>query len=325
MNIVIVHDSKIPVTKYGGIERVIWDLGYELVKMRHHLTYLVGRGSECPFAKVLYYNPAISLSNQIPADTDFVNIHFNTDEEITFPYLITIHGNLPVNTKFRRNVNFISGNHAKRYGADAFVYNGLNWDIYGNPNFMAKQNYVHFLGKAAWRIKNVRGAIRIASKSKTEIKILGGSRINVKMGIRITTSRWARFYGMVGGEKKLDLIRKSKALLFPVLWHEPFGLAIIESLYFGCPVLGTKFGSLPELVTKEVGFLSNSEKELIDSFKQLNSFNRQRCHEYARDLFNSRVMAENYLKLYEKVLNGEKINKNIPEYKEHENRIFTFG
>ena len=36
------------------------------------------------------------------------------------------------------------------------------------------------------------------------------------------------------------------------------------------------------------------------------------CHEYARDLFNSSVMAEAYLKKYETVLNGEPMKKKLP-------------
>jgi len=320
MNIVIIHKSKIPATEYGGIERVIWYLGVELAKMGHKITFLVKAGSECGFADVKILNPSISINKQIPVNTDFVHFHFNPSEMIDLPHLITVHGNLPSETLFFSNTNFVSKNHAVRYGADAFVYNGLDWNDYGKHDFSGKGNYVHFLGKAAWRLKNVRGAINIAHQNKTEIKILGGTRLNFKMGFRFTISKWASFYGMVGGEEKLDLLRHSKALIFPVWWHEPFGLAIIESLYFGCPVMGTKYGSLPELITDEIGFLSNKEQELITAFKSLGAFSSKICHEYAADNFNSKIMAQNYMSLYEKILNGEKINKNKPQFVEKENQ-----
>lgn len=321
MNILIVHNSKIPVFNYGGIERVIWYLGNELVKMGHKITFLVNEGSVCPFANVRILNPEISLNNQILPEDDLVHLHFQPYEKINSPHLITMHGNLPGNTNFYKSTNFVSKNHAKRYGAEAYIYNGLNWDDYGKPDLNSKQNYVHFLGKAAWRIKNVKGAIKIAHKNKTEIKVLGGTRVNIKMGIRFTLTKWATFYGMVGGQQKIDLLKHSKALIFPVLWHEPFGLALIESLYFGCPVLGTTNGALPELILKEVGLLSNSMKELIDGFKNLDLLDRRICHEYAVERFNSKVMAENYLNLYEKILNGENINSKIPRFIESENRI----
>ncbi len=324
MNITIVYNGRIPVQTYGGTERVIWYLGTELVKKGHKITFLVKAGSQCGFAKVKILDSSLSLNSQVPENTDIVHFHFLPTEVIDFPNLTTIHGNLPRDTTFSPNTNFVSKNHALRFGADAFVYNGLNWNDYGKPELKAKSNYVHFLGKAAWRLKNVRGAIQIAHKNKTEIKILGGSRLNLKMGFRLTTSTRAKFYGMVGGEQKLNLIRYSKALIFPVFWHEPFGLAIIESLYYGCPVLGTKYGSLPELVGDEYGFLSNNQRDLIDGFKNLNGFNPKVCHEFAADNFNSKVMAENYLLLYEEILNGNTINNSTPMFVESKNRLETF-
>ncbi len=164
MHIVIVHNSKIPVITYGGIERVIWYLAEELVKLNHKITFLAGKGSYCPFAEIINYNPEKLINDQIPISADFVHIHFYTNEIIEFPHLITIHGNLPEDTEFLPNTSFVSQNHAERYNADAFVYNGLNWDDYGKPDLKNKRNYVHFLGKAAWRVKNVKGAIEIAIK-----------------------------------------------------------------------------------------------------------------------------------------------------------------
>jgi glycosyltransferase involved in cell wall biosynthesis len=314
MNIVIVHNSKIPAIYYGGIERVIWYLGMELSKLGHKITYLAAPGSHCPFANILPLNPEVSIQKQVPRNTDFVHFHFNPGEEIQFPYLVTIHGNLPEDTEFFQNTNFVSENHAMHYGVNAFVYNGFNWDEYGKPEITNKMNYVHFLGKAAWRVKNVNGAIKIAHSNKTEIKILGGTRVNFKMGLRVSLSKWAKFYGMVATAQKIELLRHSKALIFPVLWHEPFGLAIIESLYFGCPVLGTKYGSLPELIPEEFGFLSNSIPELIENFERINSFDPLKCNEYAVEKFNSKIMALNYTELYERILNGYNINENVPAF-----------
>ena len=321
MKICIVHNSKIPVTLYGGIERVVWDLGAELAQMGHNVVFLVPEGSQCSFAEVIVLNPLQPIEQQVPEDAGFVHIHFQPDEEIKRPHLITIHGNLSRETSFYPNTSFVSQNHAARYGADAYVYNGLRWEKYGNPALESKRHYVHFLGKAAWRVKNVRGAIRIAHANQTPIKVLGGRRLNVKMGFRFTMSRWAMFYGMVGGKQKLDLLRNSSALIFPVLWHEPFGLAIIESLYFGCPVLGTKYGALPELVNANTGILSNDPEELIERFNEIHLFDRQRCHEYARENFNALEMAKGYLELYSRILSGEQINKKVPKYIESANRI----
>jgi glycosyltransferase involved in cell wall biosynthesis len=133
------------------------------------------------------------------------------------------------------------------------------------------------------------------------------------MGFRFTWQPRARFYGMVGGEEKMNQLKHSKGLVFPVRWHEPFGLAIIESLYFGAPVFGTSYGSLPELINKDIGFLSNSSTTLSEAMKQHKDYNPKTCHDYAITYFNAEVMSKAYLNLYEKVIQGKEINKNIPQ------------
>ena len=117
---------------------------------------------------------------------------------------------------------------------------------------------------------------------------------------------------MVGGEEKDRLMNSSKGLIFPVRWHEPFGLAIVESLYFGCPIFGTPYGSLTEIVEEGVGYLSNKKEELITAVNNSDDFSNQRCHEYAVEKFNSKKMALLYIEKYEKVLSVEKLNKKPP-------------
>ncbi len=119
---------------------------------------------------------------------------------------------------------------------------------------------------------------------------------------------------MVGGQEKDLLLNGSKGLIFPVRWNEPFGLAIIESLFYGCPVFGTPYGSLPEIVNDKVGFLSD-QSDLIALQLQNNHYNRHVCHEYASDLFNSKKMAISYLALYEKVLSRVQLNRDFPKLK----------
>ena len=57
MHILIYFPVRLPVTRYGGIERVIWGLGKALVRMGHRVTYLAGAGSTCDFAACLAYDP----------------------------------------------------------------------------------------------------------------------------------------------------------------------------------------------------------------------------------------------------------------------------
>ena len=253
MHILIVSDRIIPVFLYGGAERVLWSLGKELVKLGHKVTYLVKEGSSCHFAPIIPIDKNRDIIDQIPNDIDIVHFNFvpTNIDKIKKPYVIRIGGNPNAKEKLNINTVFGSKNHAERYNSDSYVYNGLDWDEYTPPVVSKPRNYFHFLAKAAWRVKNVKGAINVIKKTKTErLKVLGGVRFNFNMGIRFTFSPKVSFAGMVGGVEKDRLLNDSKGLIFPVRWHEPFGIALIESLYYGCPVFGTPYGSLPELIIR---------------------------------------------------------------------------
>lgn len=312
MNILIVVNSKLPVIKYGGTQRIMWWLAEYYTKIGHKVTFLAKPGTLCTFADVIIRDETKTLNEQIPQHIDIVHFNSTPKEEISKPFIVSIRGNGRKNEDFHINTCFLSKNHANRHNSNCFVYNGLNSDDYGKPNFEIKREHLLFLGKASWKVKNLKGCIDISKKAKRKLAVIGGKRLNFKMGWRFTTDFHVKFHGELGGVEKNNVIKKSSALLFPVLWHEPFGIAIIEALYFGMPVFGTTYGSLPEIVTKEVGFLSNNSDELIENIKNLEDYDRKKCHEYICDNFSIKNMAEGYLKLYEKVLNGETLNQEKP-------------
>lgn len=310
MNIMVFTKSKLPAIKYGGTERVVWDLVYSLRKLNYQVTLMAGKGTTCHWARVIEYNPKESLENQVPDNIDIVHFH-SSYEPVKQPYIITQHGNsLDV---IDPNTVFVSQNHAQQHGAEAYVYNGLNWNNYPALEKNITRRHFHFLGKASWRVKNVKGAINIAKKSKKRLLVLGGHRLNFKMGFRFTLHPEIKFLGMADNALKARAMNQSNGLLFPVTWHEPFGLAIIESLYYGCPVYGTPYGSLPELVGKEYGYLSLNENKIVESMQDF-CFDPLSNHEYAKEVFNSDVMAMNYLKLYEKAINGYALNESINSF-----------
>lgn len=312
MNILIVFNTQLPVITYGGTERVVWYLGAELQKKKHNVYFLSAPNSECPFAKCLPFDEKKTINEQIPEYIDVIHFHnWTMGYSGKKPYVVTYHGNYLKNVD--RNAIFVSRNHAERNHSNCYVYNGLDWEDYGDLNITQPRTYFHFLGKAAWKVKNVRGAIDVVDHLPSgKLLVLGGTRLNFKMGFRLTLSPKTRFKGMVGGEMKINLLQHSRGLIFPVRWDEPFGLAIVESLYCGCPVFGTPYGSLPELITPEIGFLTTSKHEMIRHIRDEYSYNPTLCHEYARDLFNSRIMAEKYMEKYEIVMNGIALNPTTP-------------
>lgn len=315
MHILLVNRSTIPVYAYGGTERVMWDLGKKLVQMGHKVSYLVPKGSHCKFARILPIQSEQPWHAQIPDDIDIVHFQFNpqfeTEDAFEYPYLFTEHGNTTPAQPLPLNTVFVSYNHAQRHGSSAFVLNGLDWSTYGSVDFDRPRTHLHFLGKAAWQVKNIAGAINIAQRTGIDLDVLGGKRFNLKRGVRLTFSRKIHFHGMAGGQHKNRLINGSCGLLFPVRWHEPFGLAVIESLYFGCPVFATPYGALPELIPTSCGVLSDHAEVLINAI-HTHKIEMRACHAHAIQNFSADTMARNYITYYERVLSGEKLNTVAP-------------
>lgn len=317
MKILLVHQSRIPVFAYGGTERVIWDLAKGLAALGHQVTFLVPEGSSCPFARVLFMDPQRTLLEQVPYhDFDIVHFQCNIDPEPGYPYLVSEHGNSKKSLPLPLNTVFVSRDHALRHGSGSFVYNGLDWDSHAPVDWQRKREYFHFLGKGSWSVKNLQGAIRIARRAQVRLEVLGGNRLNISRGFRFTPWPSIHFNGMVGGAKKSSILNGSSGMIFPVRWHEPFGLAVIESLYSGAPVFATPYGALPEIVTPTCGFLSASGRDLANAVIEHAihpGFDPLACHQRARDDFNHMQMAMGYAARYQRIVHGEKLNVTAPQ------------
>ena len=311
MRIAIAFNRIIPALRYGGSDRIVWWLGKALVRLGHQVVYLVPRGSVCDFAEVIPYDVGHPPEQQLPA-VDLVHDFGVLAGQVDVPLLFTHQSNGAPGERFPRNTVFISRNQAERHGGAVVVHNGIDPDDYGQPDWTARRDHLLFLALAAWKVKNVRGAIRIARRARLPLAVVGGHRLNFNMGFRLTLDPNVRFKGVIGGERKNRIINNSSALVFPVRWHEPFGIAMIEALYFGCPVFGTPYGSLPEIVIPEVGVLADSESELARRLADIGHFDRRRCHQYACDEFSAELMTRRYLALYERVLNGESLHDREP-------------
>lgn len=304
--IAIVLDSLLPVRGYGGTERAAWWLLKGLAERGAPAVLLAKRGSHCPFARaVLPLDAAVPPEAQLAEHkVDLVHYFSGTPAlSPVLPYLVTIHGNGQEGETFLPNTSFVSHDHARRHGATAFVWNGVDPDEY---RFQERKNQrLLFLAKASWSVKNVRGATRIARRAKMPLDVVGGSM----PWWAWPTGRGAQWHSTLGGERKALLLAESRALLFPVRWDEPFGIAVVESLVSGTPVLASPFGSLPELIAPDVGYLCASEAAFVDAIGALSAIRASRCREYAVEKFHYRAMTRGYLSLYERILAGSSLHE----------------
>ncbi len=99
------------------------------------------------------------------------------------------------------------------------------------------------------------------------------------------------------------VIANSDAMIFPVEWEEPFGLAVIESLACGTPVLASRRGALPELIEDGVtGFLCDTMSDFIGFSGEVTNLTRGACRTHVANRFTTKIMRERYEHLYEQVM-----------------------
>jgi glycosyltransferase involved in cell wall biosynthesis len=116
------------------------------------------------------------------------------------------------------------------------------------------------------------------------------------------------YLGEVDENTKRSLLCKAKALVFPVIREEYFGLNMVEAMACGTPVLAFNRGAVSEIVQHgETGFLGSSIEELIKYVPALDMLNPAIIREHAKR-FSSRNMALKYARIYKMILE-EKMKK----------------
>ncbi|HYM50940.1 MAG TPA: glycosyltransferase family 4 protein [Candidatus Limnocylindrales bacterium] len=111
--------------------------------------------------------------------------------------------------------------------------------------------------------------------------------------------RQVEYYPNVQGAEKERLVARAAAGIFPLQWSEPFGLAMVEAMVLGTPVLALASGSAPELIEPGVtGFLSNDVDQMVAAVELLDEIDPERCAAESRERFSPRRMARGYLDIY---------------------------
>ncbi len=112
--------------------------------------------------------------------------------------------------------------------------------------------------------------------------------------------------------EKRELYRKAKALLVTVEAHEPFGLTLIEAMACGCPVIASKMGAFPEILTSDTGFLCADDDRFKEAIAQVGLISPDDCRRNVLDRFDRMVVAPQYIQLYENLM--MKYHGHIPKH-----------
>jgi len=312
MKIVFHFEEILPVKTYGGIERILFWHMKQLASLNHQVV-LIGH----PESKVEEYGITLiklDLKNKsaweslIPSDADIIHLSYNYTPNIFIPTINTVHGNGKIGENFTLNSVFVSRKHAEIHDSNCFIHNAIDLSEYPFSEKKLNWNTFLFLAKASWRVKNLKHAIWACRKASKHLHIIGGRWFGL--------SRVIHNHGIIGGNDKMKIMNDCDALIFPVRWHEPFGIAIIEAMSQGLPVIGSPYGSLPEIINEEVGYIVSSHQELLQVLNTPTKvFCPKKIRKYVEENFSIEKYSEKYLELYKKVIAKEKLNQFIPHYK----------
>ena len=325
--------ESVPPRLYGGTERVVSYLTEELIHQGHDVTLFASGDSTtsatliAPCERALRLDPAcqdslayhiVMLDEVFRRGGDFDVIHFHIDY-LHFPvsarthisHVTTLHGRLDLPELPRVYHQFpdaplISISDAQRrplWWANwiATVGHGLPVDLL---TFQDKpRRYLAFLGRVSPE-KGIDQAIEIAKRANMPLRI--AAKVD-KADQQYFTSHvkplldhpLIEFIGEISDHEKQDFLSEAYALLFPIDWPEPFGLAMIEAMACGTPAIAYSRGSVPEVIDDGVtGFIVDNIDEALNAIRRVEGLNRTACRAVFEKRFTAARMTRDYLAEY---------------------------
>jgi glycosyltransferase involved in cell wall biosynthesis len=331
----------VPPLSYGGIETIVAGLVDGLVDRGHHVT-LVGAGPQKTKAQrhlTVYEEPPSSrLGDPLPevvqaasaaalldaCDIDVVHDHTLAGPLLArgraVPTVVTAHGSVTGEfgdylARLGDKIDVVAISSAQRRVRPevnwlATVHNGI--DVSSFPLGEGDGGYLLFLGRFN-ADKGAHLAIDAARQAGKRLVLAGKlneslERVYFETTIAPRLGSGIDYVGEADAAAKRELLKDAEALLFPVLWEEPFGLVMVEAMACGTPVVALRRGSVPEVVEQgETGVVVDNAGELPLAIKAARRIERRRCREHAEARFDTGRMVEGYEAAYRTVVEGREL------------------
>jgi glycosyltransferase involved in cell wall biosynthesis len=329
--------ESVPPQLYGGTERVVSYLTEELVQQGHEVTLFASGDSVtrarlipcCPKSLRLDKNCIDQIAHHFVmldkvlehvVRDQFDVVHFHIDyfhfpisRAHRIPHATTLHGRLDLADLpplYRRypDMPVVSISQAQR--RPLLFANWIGNVYHGLPENDLKLGegrgkYLAFLGRICPE-KRVDRAIEIAVKSGLPLKIAAKvdkiDRDYFESEIKhLLQQPGIEFLGEITEDQKSEFLGNAAALLFPIDWPEPFGLAMIEAMACGTPTLAFRCGSVPEIMTPLAGRIVETMDEAISAMEGLLTMDRRSVRRTFEARFTASRMAQDYVSLYESI------------------------
>jgi glycosyltransferase involved in cell wall biosynthesis len=330
--------ESVPPRLYGGTERIVSYLTEELVQMGHDVT-LFASGDSLTSANLVPCAPmALRLDKQVH-DTiphymlmldrvrqlahNFDILHFHVD---FFPFplfrsiarrtVTTLHGrqdlpDLPSFYAAFHEMPLVSISDSQRLPLPkvnfaATIFHGLPLQLH-SPTFDPRGGYLAFLGRISPE-KGPERAIQIARAIGIPLKIAAKVDKADEAYFRecvapLLNGPGVEFIGEINDRQKNQFLGEALALLFPIDWPEPFGLAMIEAMACGAPVLAFRRGSVPEIIDDGVtGVIVDGMDQAAAALPRVLGLDRRNVRRRFEERFSAALMAKNYVNLYRSLL-----------------------
>jgi glycosyltransferase involved in cell wall biosynthesis len=332
--------ERIPPKLYGGTERVVSYITEELVRRGHQVTLFASGDSEtgaqlapgCSQALRLAGKPELGAFLQLPMLSDvyegaanrFDVIHSHIDywsfpfaRLTNVPTVATMHGRLdveelhPVYARYR-SMPLISISDAQRQPMPLMnwvdtIHHGLPRDLLHFSPGPGK--YLAFLGRISPEKRPdlaIEVARRVGIPLKIAAKVDAADRDYFQTVIKpLLSSPHVEYIGEIGESQKSEFLGNALAFMFTIDWPEPFGLAMIEALACGTPVIARPCGSIPEVIRHGVtGFIVKTVDEMVAAVRDIGKLPREQCRSEFENRFTVEIMVDRYEQIYRQLIEG---------------------